>query len=267
MLIGRKENRRAWGLAALLVLGSERLPAQTPHAPPTTDIRVRSAPIRVDASAGEDRAVKELVAHYGERLRAEMRTVIGRAGHDLVKGLGGGSLGAFVADVIRHTAEQLTKEPVHAALQNSGGLRRSIARGKITLGTIYEVMPFENEIVVLEISGETLLQLIRHLVARSTDRVTDALSGVEIVACRGELRTALLDGRPIDLQASYRLATSDYLHQGGSGYTMLAAARRVIPTGMTVREALIAFIRSQQAAGREITASAHNRFRIECPER
>jgi hypothetical protein len=36
---------------------------------------------------------------------------------------------------------------------------------------------------------------------------------------------------------------------------------------MTVREALIAFIRSQQAAGREITASAHNRFRIECPER
>ncbi len=267
MLIWWERSRRIWAFAALLALGSGPLLAQTPQAPPATDIRVRPAPIRVDASVGEDRAVKELVAQYGERLRAEMRTIIGRAGHDLVKGLGGGSLGAFVADVIRHTAEQLTKEPVHAALQNSGGLRRSIARGKITLGTIYEVMPFENEIVVLEISGETLLQLIRHLVARGNDRVTDALSGVQIVACRGELRTALLDGRPIDPQASYRLATSDYLHQGGSGYTMLTAARRVVPTGMTIREALIAFIRSQHAAGREITASAHDRFRIECPER
>jgi len=264
--IGR---RRRWNLAAalLLLLGGRSAFAQEPHTPPTADIRIKPAPMRVDASAGEDKTVKELVARYGERLRAEMRTVIGRADQDLIKGLGGGSLGAFVADVIRRTAEQITGEPIDVALQNSGGLRRPIARGKITLGTIYEVMPFENQIVVLEISGETLLALIRHLVARGNERVTDALSGVQIVACRGEVKTALVNGRAIDPHATYRLATSDYLHQGGSGYAMLATARRVLPTGLTIREALIAFIRSEAAAGRAIVAPVEERFRIECPER
>ncbi len=264
-IVNRRLRGPAWVFSLVLMSGSHPL-AQAPQAPPTADIRIKPAQIRVDASVGEDKAVRELVARYGERLRAEMRTVIGRAGQDLVKGLGGGSLGAFVADVIRRTAEQSTGEPVHAALQNSGGLRRPIARGKITLGTIYEVMPFENQIVVLEISGETLLALLRHLVARGNEQVTDAISGIHIVACRGELRAASLDGRPIDPHAVYRLATSDYLYQGGAGYAMLATARRVIPTGVTIRDALIAFIRSEQAAGREITASATDRFRLECPE-
>ncbi|MCS6817989.1 MAG: 5'-nucleotidase C-terminal domain-containing protein [Blastocatellia bacterium] len=261
-------RRKRWSLAAtlLLLVGGWSAFAQAPQ-PPTADIRIKPAPIRVDASAGEDKTVKDLVARYGERLRAEMRTVIGRADQDLIKGLGGGSLGAFVADVIRRTAEQITGEPIHAALQNSGGLRRPIPRGKITLGTIYEVMPFENQIVVLEISGETLLALIRHLVARGNERVTDALSGVHIVACRGELKTASVDGRPIEPHAIYRLATSDYLHQGGGGYAMLATARTVIPTGMTIRDALINFIRHEAASGRAIAASAEERFRVECPER
>jgi 2',3'-cyclic-nucleotide 2'-phosphodiesterase (5'-nucleotidase family) len=263
-----RASKMSWHLAVLLLLlGGRSLWAQELRTLPTADIRIKPTPIRVDASAGEDKAVKDLVARYGERLRAEMRTVIGRAGQDLVKGLGGGSLGAFVADVIRRTAEQSTGEPVPLALQNSGGLRRPIARGKITLGTIYEVMPFENQIVVLEISGETLLALIRHLVARSNERVSDALSGAQITACRGEVKTALVNGRPIDPQATYRLATSDYLHQGGSGYTMLATARTVIPTGTTIRDALIAFIRAERAAGRAIVAPRDEQFRIECPER
>jgi len=262
-------RRRRWNLAAALLLlsGGQSVFAQEPQTLPTADIRIKPAPIRVDASAGEDKMVKELVARYGERLRAEMRTVIGRADQDLIKGLGGGSLGALVADVIRHTAEQITGEPVHVALQNSGGLRRPIARGKITLGMIYEVMPFENQIVVLEISGETLLAIIRHLVARGNERITDALSGVQIVACRGELKSALVNGRSIEPHAIYRLATSDYLHQGGSGYTMLAAARTAIPTGVTIRDALLTFIRREAAAGRAIVAPTDERFRIECPER
>jgi len=261
------EKRGRLAIALLLLVGSSGASAQQPHAPPTADIRITPAPIRVDASAGEDKAVKELVARYGERLRAQMRTVIGRAGHDLDKGPGGGTLGAFVAEVIRRAAEQITGEPVHAALQNAGGLRRPIARGKITLGTIYEVMPFENQIVVLEISGETLLAVVRHLVARGSEKITDALVGVQIVACRDELRTALVNGRPIEPQAIYRLATSDYLHQGGSGYAMLATARAVIPTGMTIRDALIAFIRAETAAGRAIVAPTETSFRFDCPER
>ena len=234
---------------------------QTPR---TADVRIKPSQTTIDQSIAEDKAVKELVSRYGDRLRKEMRTVIGRAAEDLDKGLGGGSLGAFVADVIRRRAEQLAGRPVHLALQNSGGLRRSISRGPITMGTIFEVMPFENQIVLCDLPGETVSKLIERLVKRATDQTTDALSGATIVACEGKVRSALVDGAPIDPRKVYTLATSDFLQQGGASYEMLKECRRLTETGVTIRQALIDFIRAETRARREIRASAADRFRISC---
>lgn len=237
------------------------LVGQTPR---TADVRIKPSQTTIDRSIAEDKAVRELVSRYGDRLRKEMRTVIGRAAEDLDKGLGGGSLGAFVADVIRWRAEQLAGQPVHLALQNSGGLRRAIAKGPITVGTIFEVMPFENQIVLCDLPGELVSKLIERLVERATEQATDALSGATIIACEGKVRSALVGGAPIDPRKVYTLATSDFLQQGGASYDMLKECRRVTETGVTIRQALIDFIRAETAARRQIRASAADRFRINC---
>jgi 2',3'-cyclic-nucleotide 2'-phosphodiesterase (5'-nucleotidase family) len=251
------------GGALILVslLGPVEATAQTP---PRADVRIKPSQTTIDRSIPEDKQVRDIISRYGERLRKEMRTVIGRAAEDLDKGLGGGSLGAFVADVIRQRAEQTAGRPVHLALQNSGGLRRAISKGEITVGTIFEVMPFENQIVLCDLPGDIVLRLIERLVERATDQTSDALSGATIVACEGKVKTALVEGRPIDPRRVYTLATSDFIQQGGASYDMLRECRRLTETGVTIRQALIDFIRAETAARREIRASASDRFRREC---
>ncbi|HXF05629.1 MAG TPA: 5'-nucleotidase [Blastocatellia bacterium] len=253
---------RAVEICAILAFFWPTLPVgQTPR---TADVRIEPLQTAIDQSIAEDKTVKELVSRYGERLRKEMRTVIGRAAEDLDKGLGGGSLGAFVADVIRWRAEQLAGRPVHLALQNSGGLRRSIPKGPITVGTIFEVMPFENQIVLCDLPGDLVSKVIERLVERATEQMTDALSGATIIACEGKVRSALISGAPIDPRKVYTLATSDFLQQGGASYDMLKECRRVTETGILIRQALIDFIRAETAAHREIRGPATDRFRINC---
>lgn len=234
---------------------------QVPH---PVDVRIKPSQTTIDRSLAEDKEVREIVSRYGDRLRKDMRVVIGRAAEDLDKGLGGGSLGAFVADVIRWRAEQLAGRPVHLALQNSGGLRRPISRGAITVGTVFEVMPFENQIVLCDLPGEIVSKMIERLVERATDQTSDALSGAAIVVCEGKVRSVLVDGAPLDPRKIYTLATSDFLQQGGASYDMLKECRRLTETGVTIRQALIEFIRAETAARREIRASASDRFRIAC---
>lgn len=247
------------GLGAALFRRSTTQPAQQ-----QTDVRIKPSQTTIDKSITEDKEVKDLIEKYSDRMRSEMRAVIGRAAIDLDKGLGGGPLGAFVTDVMRVRAEQSTGKQVHLALQNSGGLRRSIARGDITVGTIFEVMPFENQIIICELTGEQLLRLVERIVERSSERSSDALSGAQITACQGKVRQVTVDGEPINPRATYRLATSDYLQQGGSGYEVLGEARNVTPTGITIRQALIDFIRAEHAAKRAIQNRAEGRFRVDC---
>jgi len=250
-------------LVFVLLLASVALtlPGQ---APKQADVRIKPSQTTIDRSVGEDKEVKEIVNKYADRIRSEMRVVIGRASQNLEKGLGGGSLGAFVADVIKRRAEELSGRKIHLALQNAGGLRRSIPRGEITVGMIYELMPFENQIVVCDITGQQVLKLIERLVERASERSSDALSGAMIIACEGKVRRATVEGKPIDPQAIYTLATSDYLQQGGAGYTILTEARNVSASGLTIRQALLDYIRAERAAGRQIEARFGERFKIEC---
>jgi 2',3'-cyclic-nucleotide 2'-phosphodiesterase (5'-nucleotidase family) len=78
------------------------------------------------------------------------------------------------------------------------------------------------------------------------------------------VRQVTVDGDPINPRATYRLATSDFVQQGGSGFEVLAEARNITPTGITIRQALIEFIRAEHVAKRAIQNRAEGRFRVDC---
>jgi len=233
----------------------------------STGIKASVNETLIDASIPDDPAVMKMLEPYRAKV-AELEVVIGRLEGELRKGgVGAGSLGNFVTDGLRAEASRKLGKPVALTVSNSGGMRKnSIAEGELRVRDIFELLPFENALIKLDLTGEQLLRLLAAVVS---DR--DAQSGAHInykfsADNRPELVSAtLLDEngreRPIDPKATYSVATIDYLYGLGSGrYAILREGKNVTPIGITLRAALLNYVRSETAKGHAARARLDDRF-------
>jgi 2',3'-cyclic-nucleotide 2'-phosphodiesterase (5'-nucleotidase family) len=240
----------------------------TPTAKPgitKAKITTKARRLEVDASIPGDKAVENMLAPYSERVR-ELSKVIGRLEGELKKkGVGAGTLGNFVTDGIRAEAKAKLGKPVALAIVNAGGLRKNeIAAGELRASDIFELLPFENALVAVEVSGAQLSKLLE--VA-----TRDAQAGARIQFKWNEQDRAefisgkLLDenGREqeIDPQKTYTIVTIDYLLRvGGGSYAFLQEAKSSSPLNVTIRDAIMNYVKSETAAGRPIRGVVDNRF-------
>ncbi|CAN5824257.1 5'-nucleotidase [soil metagenome] len=243
---------------------SARKPVQT-AAPAKTKSRVSE--ILVDESIPSDSALKKMLAPYSAKVRA-LEVVMGKLAQEVKKDpVGGGNLGNFVADGIRVQSSAKLGKPVLLTVINSGGLRKNtIAAGDLRAADIFELLPFENALIEVDLTGEQLLKLLNVIVSAG-----DALSGARIkyrmnVDNRPELVGArLLDGQgreiEIDPKLSYSIVTIDYLLKlGGGRYSILQEGKNVRPLGLTIRDALMDYVKGETAARRPIKAAVDDRF-------
>lgn len=189
------------------VRGAERqvrVRVETPYAD-----QVRPDPGMADTLAGYRQAVANLTSRAVARVKLELR----RAGEEY-------GLGRLIADAQRNVAK------ADLAIMNNGGIRADLAAGTVTYGDLYQVLPFQNRLVRLTLSGKVLKAALEHAVAG--DRADAHVAGVELwydpAKRAGDRITAsrLVTGRDIDDNRVYTLAVPDFLATGGSGYTMLA---------------------------------------------
>lgn len=216
-------------------------------------------PIVVDARAmGADPAIVALLEPYAAQVR-EFQTTIAHNEVEMVRPTdkkGDWPLGNWMADVTRVAAEASIGAPVDLALMNGGGIRATLPAGPITRESILKVMPFENKIVVVELTGADTLALLENLgkYPRSfavsnaiiTHDATPALVG------------ATIGGVPFNASRSYRVALSDFLADGGDGVGALLKPGTRTDTGILVRDAMEAYVRALAAAGKKITPPAES---------
>ena len=277
---------RALLLLAALVLCVTPSIAQTPIEPCPEDpakpaIKPAPAPIKtaasaqqtvVDSSIPDDPAVEKILGPYSGKVRA-LDVVVGRLDTILKKeGAGGGSLGNFVTDGMRAQAQAKLGKPVTLSIMNSGGLRKNeIAPGELRAADIFELLPFENALIVLEVNGAQLAKLLQ-VVTR------DAQSGARIhFKWNDQNRAEFISGKlvdengkeqEIDPQKTYTIVTIDYLVKLGSGsYALLQEAKTTTPLNITLRESIINYVKTETAAGRSIQARVDNRFVQVGPDR
>lgn len=163
-----------------------------------------------------DPKLDALLQPFLERVAAEQRRSLGievarplTRSHDSESALGN----AF-ADALREL------EGTDAALLNSGGFRADLRAGDLTFGELFEVLPFDNDIATLQVTGGELVHLLEVLL--SSGHGAPQTSGLRFAAelCPGGARVTSVrwaDGRPFDRAATYRLSTSDFLASGGDG--------------------------------------------------
>ncbi len=179
---------------------------------------------------GEDRATLALLNKYKEKVDAVLHEKIGETEADLdgenVRKRET-NLGNFIADVMR------TASGADIALMNGGGIRTSIKKGEMSVKHIYSVLPFDNYIVAIKLTGKQIREALEHGVSAVEDEEGrfPQVSGLTFKYSSSEKRGSRIKeisvgGLPINLDREYIVATNDFLAVGGDGYQAFGEAVR-----------------------------------------
>lgn len=214
----------------------------------------------LESNAEEDERVSALIAPYKTDLEKTMNEVLNVAKHPMFKGTPQGQLGNFVADLSLAIGNKYYRPddnlPADFCVLNNGGLRTTLPSGPITRGKIFELMPFENELVVLTLSGADMAFLF--------DFIANA-GGVPV----SNIKMKLVEGKPSDLYIgetsfdktrSYKVITSDYLARGGDSMSFFANALKTEKLGLKLRDAILEHVISEKQNDRPLSASLDNRI-------
>jgi 2',3'-cyclic-nucleotide 2'-phosphodiesterase (5'-nucleotidase family) len=236
------------------------------HPCPRTPCITRTGETIVDSKIPDDPAIEKLLKPYSGKVRA-LNVVIGRLVGELRKaGVGAGSLGNFVTEGIRNQASLKLGKPVMLAVTNSGGLRKNtIAEGELRASDIFELMPFENALVQVDLTGEQLTRLLTVILeskdAQSGAKIRYRMNGEKPELVSVKLLNAQGQETEIDPKATYSIVTIDYLLSLGSGrYSILQSGKNPTPLGLTLRDAMMNYVKAETAAGRPIRSTVDSRF-------
>lgn len=154
-------------------------------------------------------------------------------------------LGNLMADLMRDRANAVfqlrEKRDVDMALHNFGGMRTAISKGPVSERTAFEVMPFENKLVVVGLPGGTVRKMVDFLIKSS---VPHPFSGMQIrLDAEGKLSSVNIGGKPIEDSRVYYIATSDYLVGGGNGMVFFAEHLSLFDTDYKIRNAMIDYFK------------------------
>ncbi|MBK9291011.1 MAG: 5'-nucleotidase C-terminal domain-containing protein [Bacteroidetes bacterium] len=220
----------------------------------------QSDKIALDAQADTlaDSSYLSYIHPFKVRMEAEMGAVIGTSAVDMKVHRPESLLSNLVADVYWHEASGILGSPVDVAVVNLGGIRAGLPAGDITRRKIFEIMPFENELVILWLRGEHLIDLLEFFASVGGQGV----SGLQMEIRNQEAVNILVGGQPIEMDKMYTLATNDYLAAGNDGMTALNRAERQQPTGLKIRDMLMRYVQKETAAGRHINATLDGRIRV-----
>ncbi|GEN69117.1 5'-nucleotidase C-terminal domain-containing protein [Chryseobacterium rhizosphaerae] len=199
--------------------------------------------ISINNELKNDEEFVKVIEPYKEKLDREMNQKISHTSVDLTKQGDNSNLGNLLADYTfeggNEWAKINLKKNVDAALINIGGIRTTIGKGDIMLKNIFEVMPFENEVIIVKMKGTDLQGLFDYY---AKTQVNNPVSHLYIETKNGQLNQSLINGQKIDTDKDYYIATSDYLALGGDNMKFFAKGES-IPTGIKLRDLFIEYFK------------------------
>ena len=204
----------------------------------------RTARVRVETVYADreraDTAVVRLIDGYRRSTDALTSRPVATLAAALRRGEGQYPLGNLLADAYRAAGG------ADVAIVNNGGIRADLDSGVVTWGALFQVVPFQNFVTRVTLTGVELRAALEHSIG--TGEGGAHVSGVRLTVVHGapegqRIASAVLaDGRPLRDDGRYTVAVPDYLASGGSGYAMLRG-RPAVNTGVTDLDAFIAYLR------------------------
>jgi 2',3'-cyclic-nucleotide 2'-phosphodiesterase (5'-nucleotidase family) len=192
----------------------------------------------VDSSEIEkDEKLETIIGPYRSSLEKEMNLVLCQNEKAMIKRRPESELGNFVADLCLVRSRALYDGKIDGGLFNTGGLRTALPQGDITVGKIYELMPFDNELVVVSLPYDEVMAMMEYLASRGGEPISDMSIIIEI---DGSSSQEKIGSRNIE-ERDYNIVTSDYLAGGGDNMVFLTAGHRksITSLGLKIRDAIL----------------------------
>jgi 5'-nucleotidase / UDP-sugar diphosphatase len=191
-----------------------------------------------------DPFVAAVLEPFNAKVRNKLSELVGLATAELVKSdKAESSLADVVADAFRE------KGKTQIAIQNIGGIRANILKGNISWGNVFEVLPFQNTMITLKLTGAQVKKTLERGLVPTIGMVS--LSGLRVhfnlAKPPGErvVSAILLDGTPLDDAKLYSVTTNDFVLAGGDGYSEFAKGTDIVDTGIFLRDVLVDYIKAK----------------------
>ncbi len=210
--------------------------------------------IRVDSRLDNrlDKSLLDKIKPYRAGVDSLMALPVGRSAIDLPKE--SQELLNFASDFVLAEGRQLA-DSVDFAIVNKGGLRRGLSKGNITEGELICMLPFYNYVNVLDVKGKDLLEVFDVMARTDGNGVSESVDAVYDPAT-GKCLSVTVDGRPLDPDRTYRIATIDYLAKGGDYMTALTRGKTIAKSHKVLYQAMIDAFRKGYLKGKTVRPSS-----------
>ncbi len=210
---------------------------------------------RLTSSVAPDSGIVRFLEPYSQRVNSTMNDVVGIVDVSMDKKSPESELGNFMVDAFFVMAAEKYNTKVDVAFMNYGGIRLTqLPAGNVTTGKIFELMPFDNLLILQKMKGDRLQQFLDHIASRGGWPV----AGITMQIKNKKAVNVLIGGKPLDPSATYTTVNSDFVANGGDDAAMLRDVPQ-ITNGYLMRDALFDYIKKLKAQGKNIAAKIENR--------
>jgi 2',3'-cyclic-nucleotide 2'-phosphodiesterase (5'-nucleotidase family) len=209
----------------------------------------------VNNSEQKDSSLLSLIKPYGDSVNKSMNDIVGIAEKTLEKKQPEGTLGNFMADAFFVMAKEKYNTPADAAFLNYGGIRlNQLPAGNVTKGKIFELMPFDNLLILQKVKGDVLQQFLDLIASKGGWPV----AGITMLIKDKKAVNVMIGGKPLGPDIIYTTVNSDFVANGGDNAEMLRPIPQ-ITNGYLMRDAIFDYIKKLKGQGKNISANEENR--------
>ncbi|MCK5856766.1 MAG: 5'-nucleotidase C-terminal domain-containing protein [Bacteroidales bacterium] len=208
----------------------------------------------------QDSAILAEIAPFKQHLDSSMNIVIAQSEKEYFKKKPNGSLNNIVCDMVFDViTKRFDKSPYKPdlCLLNYGGLRRPLPKGDIMISDIYQLMPFQNESVICQLSGKQMNEMFQYLKKSNGQPIANML----ITFTKDQLKSVTIGKLPYDSTKTYNVLTSDYTAKGGDKMNFFLKADTMVLCGSLLRDDMFTYIYNQK--DKKLVASDEKRIIFE----
>lgn len=182
--------------------------------------KIEGKKIGVTNAKGESAAIENYIAPYRANITKDLDNILAYSPETLDKSKGkwqtaiGNLLAQVVFDLGNPIFEKREQKSIDFCLLNNGGIRSIIPEGNVTTRTAFEVMPFENTLIVVGLTGEKVKEMANYFMA---EKKPHPLHGIKIFVDKTTLavKNIEINEKKVEDDKIYYVATNDYLANGG----------------------------------------------------
>lgn len=201
---------------------------------------------QINDSIPEDKQLLALIAPYTKKLNATMLFGLAPLSGELTLGKPESTLGNWITDILHRYITETKGIKCDFTISNYGGIRSNfIKQDSLRVGMIFELLPFDNELVVLDLKGSDIEALVRYM---SKSGFWPVSKGLQVLQTDNKIAWIKIQGEVLVPEQIYKVQMPDYVANGGDGTAFLAIAPRE-KTGMFMREAVIEQLRLETKKG------------------